>query len=210
MWATGVWGGLCPPRPLLLPVLVWGCWAVRSLLGCALAEYHLHMASSQQMNAVRLTVGCAVAASAVAAYLAIARRARPKLPKLTWLPLDLSIVRLGAAATNWPTAPVGTAFYSATRTADETSIVLESRFAPVKDEAAGVEVEGDWVMFRLEGPLDFALVGILAKIATALARHSISIFAISTYDTDYVMLKRENQQAATTVLRASGYTVETA
>ena len=56
-----------------------------------------------------------------------------------------------------------------------------------------------------QGPLDFALIGILSKIATLLAADGISIFAISTYDTDYVLLKKEKQLAAIASLEAAGY-----
>ena len=58
----------------------------------------------------------------------------------------------------------------------------------------------------MEGPLDFALVGILARIATLLASAKVSIFAVSTFDTVYVLLKSESRTAATAVLSAAGYT----
>ena len=61
--------------------------------------------------------------------------------------------------------------------------------------------------FRIQGVLDFSLIGILAKIASVLADNGISIFAVSTYNTDYVMVKKENFQKALEVLAAAGYEI---
>ena len=61
--------------------------------------------------------------------------------------------------------------------------------------------------FRIQGILDFSLIGILSKIAEILAKNSISIFAISTYNTDYVLIKKENYQKALDILEYSGYEV---
>ena len=64
-----------------------------------------------------------------------------------------------------------------------------------------------WKSFRLQGILDFSLIGILSKIASLLAENSISIFAISTYNTDYVFIKEENFQKALDILKHSGYEI---
>ena len=64
-----------------------------------------------------------------------------------------------------------------------------------------------WKAFRIQGVLDFSLIGILAKIATVLADNGISIFAVSTYNTDYVLIKKENYQKALDVLKALGYMI---
>lgn len=64
-----------------------------------------------------------------------------------------------------------------------------------------------WKCFRLQGILDFSLIGILSKIAALLAENSISIFAISTYNTDYVFIKEENFQKALDILKHSGYEI---
>ena len=61
--------------------------------------------------------------------------------------------------------------------------------------------------FRIQGILDFSLIGILSKIAKILAENSISIFAISTYNTDYVLIKKENYQKALDILKDSGYEI---
>ncbi len=64
-----------------------------------------------------------------------------------------------------------------------------------------------WKAFRIQGVLDFSLVGILAKIAGVLAEHGISIFAVSTYNTDYVFIKKEKYQKSLDVLKAAGYDI---
>lgn len=64
-----------------------------------------------------------------------------------------------------------------------------------------------WRAFRIQGVLDFALIGILAKIASLLAENGISIFAVSTYNTDYALVKEENYQKALDVLARSGYEI---
>ena len=61
--------------------------------------------------------------------------------------------------------------------------------------------DDSWKAFRIQGVLDFPLIGILAKIATVLADNGISIFAVSTYNTDYVLIKKENYQKALDILQ---------
>lgn len=70
-----------------------------------------------------------------------------------------------------------------------------------------IQREDGWRAFRIQGVLDFSLVGILAKIATVLADHGISIFAVSTYNTDYVLLKKESEAKALEVLKSAGYNI---
>ena len=70
-----------------------------------------------------------------------------------------------------------------------------------------IERDDGWEGFRIQGILDFSLIGILSKIAEILAKNSISIFAISTYNTDYVLIKKENYQKALDILEYSGYEV---
>lgn len=64
-----------------------------------------------------------------------------------------------------------------------------------------------WKAFHIQGVLDFSLVGILAKIATLLAENSIPIFAISTYNTDYVLTKAAHYEKALDALKQAGYTI---
>ena len=68
--------------------------------------------------------------------------------------------------------------------------------------------DDSWRAIRIQGELDFSLVGILAKISTILANHKIGIFAISTYNTDYILIKEQNCIAAVQALTANGYEVD--
>ena len=89
------------------------------------------------------------------------------------------------------------------KTDDEKSLVC------ITDEVPANVIQRDdgWKAFRIQGVLDFSLIGILAKIAAALADNGISIFAVSTYNTDYVLMKKENYQKALDVLKALGYMI---
>lgn len=93
-------------------------------------------------------------------------------------------------------------FLSITKTEDELSIVCEE-----KNVAEGIKYEGNWKILKIEGPLDFSLVGILAKISNLMAKNNISIFAISTYDTDYILIKLGNINKAIEVLKKDNYNI---
>ena len=80
---------------------------------------------------------------------------------------------------------------SVTRTADELSIVC-----PTDQVPDGVTAERDWRAFKVEGPLDFALIGILAELSGALAKAGVSLFALSTYDTDYLLVREGKLEEA--------------
>lgn len=89
------------------------------------------------------------------------------------------------------------------KTDEEKSLVC-----PVSEVPANVIKRDDgWRAFHIQGVLDFSLIGILAKIASVLADNGIPIFAVSTYNTDYVMVKKENFQKALEVLAAAGYDI---
>ena len=94
-------------------------------------------------------------------------------------------------------------FLSITRTDDELSIVCDADIPLNSDKS-----ESGWSCIRVLGPLDFGLTGILAKIASVLAEAEISIFAISTYDTDYILVKKEKLMAAQETLLEAGYIFE--
>ena len=89
------------------------------------------------------------------------------------------------------------------KTDEENSLVCRTDEVPENT----LEREDGWRGFRIQGVLDFSLVGILAKIADLLAQHQISIFAISTYNTDYILLRKENYQKALDVLGGAGYEI---
>lgn len=95
-------------------------------------------------------------------------------------------------------------FWSLTRTGQELSLVCDSTHLP----AGAISTNDNWRAFEVLGPLDFALTGILSAIAASLAEAKISIFAVSTFDTDYVLVKAEKLERAITILRDRGYVIE--
>lgn len=92
--------------------------------------------------------------------------------------------------------------YFIAKTFDEVSIVLPQNIVIESDEA-----EPDWKALEVVGPLGFSLTGILSSISTVLANEKISIFAISTFDTDYVLVKKETLTATIAVLKSNDYHV---
>ena len=93
-------------------------------------------------------------------------------------------------------------FFSITKTEDELSIVCSSEVVP-----EGVKCEKDWRALKIEGPLDFSLIGILSSISSVLAKNKISIFAISTYDTDYILVKKDFISKAISILEEENYEI---
>lgn len=89
------------------------------------------------------------------------------------------------------------------KTDEEISLVCETSAVPSKTSAR----EDGWKAFRIEGVLDFSLMGILSRITTILAENKIGIFAVSTYNTDYILVKEENFSKALDCLEASGYEI---
>lgn len=94
-------------------------------------------------------------------------------------------------------------YYFIGKTDEEKSLVCPVSEVP----ANAIKHDDGWRAFRIQGVLDFSLIGILAKIASVLADNGISIFAVSTYNTDYVMVKKENFQDALEVLAAAWYEI---
>lgn len=95
----------------------------------------------------------------------------------------------------------GAAYCFLGKTDEETSLVCLTADVP----PGTVEREDGWAAFRVRGTLDFSLVGILAGIASVLAERGVPIFAISTYNTDYILLKREREPEALEALARAGY-----
>ncbi len=91
-------------------------------------------------------------------------------------------------------------FYSVSRTDEELSIVCEARV-----DLAAPRSETEWRIIKIVGPLNFSLTGILAAIAELLASARISIFALSTFDTDYILIRSENLGRAREVLHKAGH-----
>lgn len=93
-------------------------------------------------------------------------------------------------------------FYSMTKTKDELSIVCSQQYVP-----ENIQAERNWRIFKILGPLDFSLIGILSKISLLMAECKISIFALSTYDTDYILVKDDKVDEAVRALVDAGYQV---
>lgn len=89
------------------------------------------------------------------------------------------------------------------KTDEENSLVCKSESVP--DNV--IEREDGWKAFRIQGMLDFSLIGILSKITTILAEHKIGVFAISTFNTDYIFVKEENFSKAIELMRSAGYSI---
>lgn len=99
----------------------------------------------------------------------------------------------------WPSGP----FVSITRTSDELSIVCLQESVPT-----GVKSEGGWSCLRVAGTMDFSLVGVVASITRPIASANIGVFVVSTYDTDYVLIKTQELPFAIDALVKAGHTVE--
>ena len=94
-------------------------------------------------------------------------------------------------------------FFFIGKTDEEVSLVCKTEDTPINT----VERDDGWRGFRIQGVLDFSLIGILSKLSGILAEHKIGIFAVSTYNTDYILVKEENFERALNVLAAEGYVV---
>lgn len=121
--------------------------------------------------------------------------------KLLVLEEELAVARLDAGDPTPAWAASGS-LTSITRTAEELSVVCAAAAVP-----ASVQAERGWRCLRVAGRLDFSLTGVLASIAGPLAAANVSLFAISTYDTDYVLVRGENLAAAIDALSAAGHEV---
>ena len=122
--------------------------------------------------------------------------------KLFLLPEVLTICQLppDSRIPDWASA---SSFLSFTRTAEELSLVCPQISVP-----EGVKKSEGWRGLKVEGPLDFSASGILASLITPLAREGISVFAVSTYDTDYLLVKEENLEKAVRVLSEEGNVIQ--
>jgi hypothetical protein len=94
-------------------------------------------------------------------------------------------------------------FYSVTKTKDELSVVALQKDYYLK----GITADTDWRVLKIKGPLDLSLVGIIANISAILKEKNIPIFVISTFDTDYIMIKQRKVNAGITALKETGYNI---
>jgi hypothetical protein len=120
---------------------------------------------------------------------------------LTILPDTFAVCRLDgtAAIPAWATAGE---FFSITRTSDELSIVCLQSLVP-----DGIRCERDWRCLKLAGPIPFTTVGVLASLVQPLAEAGISVFAVSTFDSDYLLVIAEDLPRTIETLRQSGHAV---
>ena len=88
------------------------------------------------------------------------------------------------------------------RTSDELSVLCLERYVPPE-----VKAELGWRVIKVQGPLDFSYVGVLSSIAAPLAQAGVSIFAVSTYDTDYILVKENSLDQAVEALNMAGFLV---
>lgn len=94
-------------------------------------------------------------------------------------------------------------FFSVTRTADELSVVCRQEDVP-----EGGVCERDWRCLRVAGSMPFTMVGVLASLTTPLAKAGVGLFALSTFDTDYLFVKEGDMPRAVAALRAAGHQVD--
>jgi len=119
--------------------------------------------------------------------------------KFRWIPGKYAVCRLPAEA-SLPDWTLKASLISLTRTADEFSLICPMDHLPPTAKA-----EGPWACIRLEGPFAFSEVGILAAFINPLAENGIPILAISTYDTDYVLVREDFAGLALAALQKSGH-----
>ena len=119
--------------------------------------------------------------------------------KIEKLPYDLTVCKLQSATD----LALDADFYFIGKTDEELSLVCKTDDVPAQTAAR----DDGWRAFRIQGVLDFSMVGVLSKLSGILAENGIGLFAVSTYNTDYILVKKENFERAITSLAAAGYTV---
>lgn len=121
--------------------------------------------------------------------------------ELTLLPERFAISRLAADAPV-PEWAIQGPFFSVTRTGDELSVVTELSRVPV-----GVHSQPGWRVLKVHGPFVLSEIGVLASLAAPLAEAKISLFAVSTFDTDYLLVASESLPAAIAALERAGHAI---
>ena len=119
--------------------------------------------------------------------------------KIKKIPYDFSICK----ATDYSKVNTAAKYCFTGKTDEENSLVCLTADVP----ANTLERDDGWMAFRIQGVLDFSLVGILSEITGILAEDKIGIFAISTFNTDYILTKKEDYQKALDLLDAEGYKI---
>ena len=119
--------------------------------------------------------------------------------ELKKLEYDLTVCKVEAITDIDMTAD----FFFIGKTDEEMSLVCKTNDVPKNT----TERDDGWKGFRIQGVLDFSLIGILSKLSGILAENNIGIFAVSTFNTDYILIKTENYEKALSVLSAEGYII---
>ena len=119
--------------------------------------------------------------------------------ELLKMPYELTVCKLA----NMNELDLNKEFFFLGKTDEEISLVCKTEDTPHNT----TERDDGWKGFRIQGVLDFSLIGILSKISGVLADNKIGIFAVSTYNTDYILVKKENFHRALDALALEGYTV---
>jgi uncharacterized protein len=121
--------------------------------------------------------------------------------ELSLLAETFTICQLGpdAAVPEWATQGQ---FFSITRTSEELSVIAESTLVPKR-----LRTEVNWRVMKVHGPFDFSEVGVLAALVQPLAAAGVSVFAVSTFDTDYLLVQCSQLGEAVTGLRNAAHTV---
>ncbi len=119
--------------------------------------------------------------------------------ELKKLPYRLTVCK----AADLSDIPLDAGFFFIGKTDEELSLVCRTEDAPART----TDRDDGWRGFRVQGVLDFSLIGILSKLSGILADNKIGIFAVSTYNTDYILVKEKDFEKALDVLASEGYTV---
>lgn len=119
--------------------------------------------------------------------------------ELKKLPYDLTVCKVKSE----DDINLNKEFYFIGKTDEEISLVCVTTDTPQN----AVAREDGWKCFKIQGVLDFSLIGILSKITAILAENKIGIFAVSTFNTDYILVKKENFEKALKVLSLNGYSI---
>jgi len=132
----------------------------------------------------------------------------PKLT-LTLLPDLYAVVKLPANAPipEWASMSDKVDLASVTRTTDELSIICPNFNVPNMPQSDALLYEKGWSCLKVKGPLDFGLVGLLADLTRILASIGVTVFVLSTYETDFLMVRHESLERSIRALRNEGYTI---
>lgn len=122
---------------------------------------------------------------------------------MSLLPGGFAVCRLPAGAPIPRWARRSSRFFALIRTPDELCVVCAEQDVP-----ENVQTEGGWSLLQVRGPLEFSLVGVLASLALPLAQDGVSIFALSTYDTDYLLVRQADLERTNKALVRAGHHLE--